>query len=616
MDSVNPPQTPRSTRRPKKSTQPNDQRRSSHQQSSDWDPAQPADTDGAFDANGNFVLSSQPSQAQPHAKKPKSRGMPKAAQAPEWDEQHAQTIAEEGHFDANGTFVAPQNAHPNTQHPKKKPRPAKKSRQSSDQADGNYSDHPGTHALPINGSSTPPWTGKTPSKAYAGATFQNSPAASALPIPKFAQARAFSQSLPNNATSQPSLAARLEQEENQQELSQNDDQSSSSNSPTPQTRRPQPATANRDSPLDFLFKADHAEKINPSSNSPSLVHAVVNQPQQSQGLRGAQQTPGGHWASIYSGHSRARSQDISRFAGGVNGAPWQDYSQPPPLPTNHNYPIHGTTPSKNSREQLGQLRGMGARSVTAPSTVPQTLHENVPSPPPFAHTPSPPVYNAHNYGQTTPVYPTEMEGSPVNHHQYHPPGDGSPFSRSAGSSPLPQPLQTTAEQPLHYGNRNLSPMFKASKMDINRRPSNLRQELSPSSPSTSNLTFGSNQFSARSSDTSTSALHYLNTQIPVDSIKTPLDTPTKAKPTTAIASGSSHARKKTPASMPKSFSEGATDLLSNIYGKGSTSGSYVDPIAAAKAKASQPRAGTGNADTKSSMEDDLKRLLNLSGGSR
>lgn len=87
---------------------------------------------------------------------------------------------------------------------------------------------------------------KTPAKeqAYAGPTFQASPAPSSLPVPKF-----FSKSVPNVAD-QSSLAARLEGETTPEK----DQPSPESDVIDPVPRETQ------QSPLDLFFRADKAEK--------------------------------------------------------------------------------------------------------------------------------------------------------------------------------------------------------------------------------------------------------------------------------------------------------------------------------------------------------------------
>lgn len=98
---------------------------------------------------------------------------------------------------------------------------------------------------------------QTPAKstAYAGSGWHASPAASALPMPKF-----FSKSVPANS-SQTSLQARLEQEKENSDMSESPPQEEA----TP--AKPPPAQAavaqlprQSESPLDFFFKADREEK--------------------------------------------------------------------------------------------------------------------------------------------------------------------------------------------------------------------------------------------------------------------------------------------------------------------------------------------------------------------
>jgi len=196
----------------------------------------------------------------------------------------------------------------------------------------------------------------------------------------------------------------------------------------------------------------------------------------------------------------------------------------------------------------------------------------------------------------------------------------SPFTRSAGSSPAPQTPPSHQNDPsLHYGNRNLSPLFKAARMDPARRPSNLRQELSPASPEHlgGNEWYGGQWSSPQLQDAKASALQYLNTHI-TSQAKPPLETPTKAKPAIAIASQASPLPQSAiPHPSHHPFGDGATELLSSIYGRGGVSTtSYATrhsiPQHLGSSSITKSGGGTISSDTKS-MEDDLKRFLNLSG---
>ncbi len=107
--------------------------------------------------------------------------------------------------------------------------------------------------VPVSGNasdSMPDRTKATPIKqqAYAGATFTNSPAASALPIPSF-----YSKSVPNVSHAQPPPTI-MEQDSNQS---------------TPVPKQDDSPTKRESTPLDFLFSAARQAKATPRGESPS-----------------------------------------------------------------------------------------------------------------------------------------------------------------------------------------------------------------------------------------------------------------------------------------------------------------------------------------------------------
>jgi hypothetical protein len=83
-------------------------------------------------------------------------------------------------------------------------------------------------------------------------------------------------------------------------------------------------------------------------------------------------------------------------------------------------------------------------------------------------------------GQSPPQYPQTQPRPQSNGNIFNTP---SPNQRSSSGPTTPAP---STDQPnhyaLHYGNRNLSPMFKAARNETPTRPSNLRQELPGSVP--------------------------------------------------------------------------------------------------------------------------------------
>ncbi|OCK82823.1 hypothetical protein K432DRAFT_247744, partial [Lepidopterella palustris CBS 459.81] len=282
----------------------------------------------------------------------------------------------------------------------------------------------------------------TPAKsqaAYAGPTFHASPAPSALPLPKF-----FSKSVPST-TSQPSFQSRLDGES---------DSSSSSPSPPP-AAVPEPPR-HEESPLDIFFRADREEKaklsggfFTPKGKADEAmpnVGAAATVPTKSADRR--------H-------HSRHSSNGSGKgfFMMELDGD--NVNSRPPATIT----PVSG-------------------RSVTAPSKPPQSdnvtnqesetqalkdLLFSLASPKP--HPPTP--YAGLERG---PSEPSSRFQTPSPFYQ--------PKSviRSTSGPTTPAPSNDASLPSLHYGNRNLSPLFKAAKTDSIKRASNLRTELKPSSP--------------------------------------------------------------------------------------------------------------------------------------
>lgn len=372
-----------------------------------------------------------------------------------------------GDFDVNGNFILPADANTTTQSSKKIPHmSSKKHRSSPYQSDTPQHDSSHSITIAVDHSPTPPWLGKTPKQLYAAPNFSNSPDASALPIPKFALKK-LSKSLPN-ATSQPSLQSRLDQEAQSQESSESSSSCSSATpSPTPQAARlAQDPSTTRDSPLDFLFQAARTEKTSASPSNSAQKRPVqqLSTPRDSA------------LDFLFEADRAEKSQQTKRSP-----------SPPilPPANPNHWASIYGNAYSHTRSKSQGaptSNRSLGSRSVTEPLNVP-VAPENQPHP--FVSQPPSSVYSAPGYGQSTPFLPSEMDGTPPHRTPNSISSHDSPFPpRSAGSSPLPHGPQVPHNKSPHYGNRNLSPLFKASRAEPTRRPSNLRREIELRSPTT------------------------------------------------------------------------------------------------------------------------------------
>jgi hypothetical protein len=280
--------------------------------------------------------------------------------------------------------------------------------------------------------------------AYAGPTFHASPAPSALPVPKF-----FSKSVPGTST-QPSLQSRLENEV--------EEASPGHSPPSPPAALLAEPSRHEDSPLDLLFKADRAEKARRGSG------LFTPNGKQNQAAQAGQLLPNGTPKTADpSHHSRHSSTGSSKglFMMELDGG-----AAVPPRPT-------------------PAVTAPASRSVTAPSRIPQTRNptrvENdtqalkdllfsLAQPKPQPATP---------YAGFDGI-PSEPSS------RFHTP---SPFNQSRSgnrsasgpTTPAPQ-TNDTANPQFFYGNRNLSPLFKAAKTDSAKRTSSLRQEVTAASP--------------------------------------------------------------------------------------------------------------------------------------
>jgi hypothetical protein len=427
-----------------------------------------------------------------------------------------------------------------------------------------------------NNAPTPTIT-MTPSKpAYAGPTFHASPAASALPVPKF-----FSKSVPS-ATTQSSMQARLDQES---------DKSDKTDSPPLSDATPIIPTPPRheESPLDILFKADKDEKAKRKSfgafTSPNSKSAI---PQGNPNPSQANAPGSPAWASIYPQH---HTRQLSNGAG--KGMFMMELDG-------------GSAPVPNGPPSVSAERMSSVRSATAPSAIPQSA-------PSMRHTSNNPpntgpVYSSPYHGNSMPVLPSHPP--PPSGYQAQLDSSSSPFyrpnlphtPRSAGSTPFQPNNGAYNQQPLHYGNRNLSPVFKAVKQDSAKRTSSLRQELHASSPKVAELP--DNDFNTTPSRHSTgqadkAALAYLQSHVPSPPAMPKLDFRT-------LSNSSVPASFAPPSELPAQPQTPATknNPLQNHDSFQSSNGSRQAP----PPPSGQPSASV---DVKT-MEQDLRRILNLS----
>lgn len=325
------------------------------------------------------------------------------------------------------------------------PRPRRNNKQrqaaaTAQQPEGNMGRGDASRARPVSyaGAHVP----DTPAKeqAYAGPTFQASPAASALPMPK------FSKSVPN-AGMRGSMSARLAAEKAPSSDVEQSDQSS------PEADVVAPAVPRREeSPLDLFFKADREEKEKSRSGSQTLSPATANN----------YQAP----ATM----PRNPFQQSNRNAL-LNELDGDSDNMPSPRTVPHNgRPQLGhratSSPGTSGRQDDENAGDRQANTQNLRNLLFQTAAT--------ATTGTPPTKSRAQHSSQTP--PAAVYGSP------------SPVQGYSSGAVTPQP--TTEQQQhqdhyaLHYGNRNLSPLFKAAR-DTPARSSSLRQEVASDTSSES-----------------------------------------------------------------------------------------------------------------------------------
>lgn len=315
----------------------------------------------------------------------------------------------------------------------------------------------------------------TPHKPYAGPTFHASPAASALPMPKF-----FSKSVPTPASNAPSLQERVDQETAEQLASQQIN--TPEQSPSAGRAHPTPLHSRTESPLDIFFSAARAEKAKqqyeparqspgpPAQHSLSPVHAAMRPVSQNTTRPyPATDKPPSHWASIYGGsrpsHQRNYSADSSK------GLFAMDMDSKTQLHLPH-------SPQQS-------IQPIPVAESSTPVLVQRTVSDSVHNTPFYRELPT---YTDAKNSASRPCPPSDVEANSANRQVkspfYHQ-NQSSTERRSASHTSLQTPPSSKHHaQSLHYGNKNLSPMFQAAKNNSPRNQSQLRQEL-PYSPITS-----------------------------------------------------------------------------------------------------------------------------------
>ncbi|QDS70571.1 hypothetical protein FKW77_010517 [Venturia effusa] len=379
---------------------------------------------------------------------------------PAW--QHDSSALTEGYFNDNGEFVVPPNflamtgnpdyGSPQAQQPGGKRTVKKQARTMNNhlQPNGNQSPQPTRHQndqqhqshLFSSHAITPAKT----SAAYAGPTWNASPAPSALPVPKF-----FSKSMPQE-TSPATLQTRLDQES---------EQSDSAESPALAEAVAAMPTPPRhdDSPLDFLFRKDKEQKSKRKSTWNGALGFTPTRP--SIGSFNTEPQRLTDWTSNHGIGASNQNQYGSNESNKEQFMMELDASNASPA-----FPKASPRPILNDRMS------------SAPSAVPQNAAS------PYQNTllnGQLPMYGSPSHGNST----SSLMASPGQQHfgDRLPDASASPFyrgpqepTRSAITSPMSR-SPTQHRQNLHYGNRNLGPLFQAAKQDSDRHVSSLRQEV-------------------------------------------------------------------------------------------------------------------------------------------
>ncbi|KAK5134817.1 hypothetical protein LTR08_006049 [Meristemomyces frigidus] len=375
----------------------------------------------------------------------------------------------------------------------------------------------------------------TPAKeqAYAGPTFQASPAPSSLPVPRF-----FSKSVPN-AGGQPSLQARMEGEKTPEHTPEKPE-----SSPETDVVEPVPRNAAQ-SPLDMFFNADKAERQKSRSGSNLLLSPET----------AARRMPATEPRNVF------QQSGKSIFLRELDGDS-EDMPSPRTVPPNNRPALveraHSSPCDVPQSPKAEEQREAYTKSLK------DLLFNSVNVPTPSTSTP-----------------PQSQRRVESDAQAFNTP---SPFHRPAtGPSTPASPIDQQDQYALHYGNRNLSPLFKASRTQTPTKPSNLRQEIANSRP------------------------------IPTsDSQQPPRQMPQIDPNSFSRDYLDQHIRASRPVSLPHfPFTNGVPGNGNGNGNSASFSGSSAQRGVQAGASGHSVAPRTGGAKDIRGMEDDLRKMLNL-----
>ena len=426
----------------------------------------------------------------------------------------------------------------------------------------------------------------TPVKpAYAGPTFHASPAASALPMPKF-----LSKSVPDPNAEQ-GLQSLLETEE---ALDRNEVQVNGSQQNTLSTQAVQ-------SPLEIFFRADREEKArrvvsNPDCNSPSSRVSPLSNRHTSSSNK--------DFSAVSSPFKRPASSGQygkEMFMMELNNrSPERAFTQS----------AHHSSSRSNSQIQYPANNTKGNLQQQPR----QHMENNSTSTPPYVST----SINRDNDQ-------SQQRGEQIfdNVTPYTTPPSQIHQSYSPPKTTLP--AETDGEQFL-YGNRNLSPLFKATKREhsslASKLPSGLRREVTDSLLAASFKEVKPNNFSTsliadkpgNNDNTSAAAISRNYLQSHIQTYPDINNNIAKEKNNNVKPPAGSRAIQN-PIQMgqrPHTVDGSAHERLNSLHGSSMTGGAgpYNDAAAAAAA-ATTSKESLSKLGSVESMEENLKRLLKL-----
>ncbi|KAF2008834.1 hypothetical protein BU24DRAFT_359538 [Aaosphaeria arxii CBS 175.79] len=420
-----------------------------------------------------------------------------------------------------------------------------------------------SEAIPNNASATP----AKDAPAYAGPTFHASPAPSALPIPKF-----LSKSVPAKSRGAPPTPP--------------DDSPASTSPPSPFPPSPSRAPVavpprHENSPLDMLFKADRAEKAKNATHSPGPnPHMNPSDPFTSRTPHHSKHGSQGSMNAIFPIELDASAQHNQTSPPASAPVPHRSNTEPSKMPSaKGNAPAPGN--DSGAIQDLFDRLSLSQKKSMAATTPPRT-GDQVPS-----------------------------ESSP--HHQ-------SPsFHRSVSGPSTPAPAPQEQQSNFFYGNRNLSPLFKAAaKPDGTPRNSGLRTEITADSPLIGQGEFPSNylQQAFRPNGPRRGSAPQVqqyrespDNRKPRGQAQTPGRNQYKARPNSHTHAQQHHpgANNGKPVNVPKSNPFIPSSVQAATVPK-------ANPFVPSSVQAKKYPSSPSKAPDSSSLEQDLKRLLNVKMG--